>query len=219
MQAAGIGGISLAGLPAMGSAESGAAEPLKIGSLSLSGGVIDNSQTYEIQTDFDSDVKSQVQSNGGKILTDVDVGRGISALNKAKRSGNVEFTEEEGVVKVSLTERGQRVAEQNLDQVGALHSGDGKNDYEENPFSIPPNIKVWTDDDTTDAIVSGTLVVSGLLGSIGATGTVPAAIAGVILATSAGLISTANEGSGVIFNFNVVPVPPIGPVVPTLSSQ
>lgn len=67
------------------------------------------------------------------------MGKGIRELNEAKQKGHVEFTEEDGVVQVGLTDAGRQAAEKVLEQingeVGTQHHG--INDYEENPITVP----------------------------------------------------------------------------------
>lgn len=64
-------------------------------------------------------------------------------------------------------------------------------------------------------MTAGTLVALWGAG----TGNVPATIAGIVIGYAADVISTINNGHGVRFTFNVVPVPPIPSVVPTLKAQ
>lgn len=222
VQSATVGGLSLAAFPGLGSARGGEVETLGIGSLSLKDGLIENSQKYEIYTDISSDLRSKIEDRGEQIVTQIDMQKGISALNDAKRKGHVEFTEEDGVVQVGLTDVGRRAAKKAIEKmkggVGTLHHG--INDYEENPIAVPPNIKAWTDDPTTEAIVLGTMTAGMLVAVWGAgTGNVPATIAGIILGYSAGVISTINDGHGVLFTFNVTPIPPLPPVTPTVTAQ
>lgn len=206
----------------MGSAQSESVETLRLGSLSLRDGLIDNSQRYEIETEFRSDLRRQIEGRGEQIVTEIDFQKGIAALNEAKRKGHVEFTEVEGVVRVGLTDAGRRAAEAAIEQIrdGVVPLHHGKNDYKENVFALPPNIKVWTDDSLTESIAFGTATVGTIVALIGAASTnIPAAIAGIMINYSSDVIEYVNDGHGVRWKFNVTPIPPLPPVVPTLKAQ
>lgn len=219
VRSATAGGLSLAAFSGLSSAEG--VETFGVGSLTLEGGLIDNSQQYAINADIGADIRRKIRSRGEQIVTEVDFQKGIGALNQAKQKGHVEFTEEDGVVQVGLTDAGRQAAETVLEQInGRFGTHDhGINDYETNAISVPPNIKAWTDDPTTEAIVIGTATTAALLAAWGVQGPAPAAIAGIILGLAAQIISTANDGHGVRFTFYVTPVPPFPPVTPTITPQ